>query len=378
MKISIPTLHPMLYLFPKKDLENRALSLYLCIVETRNGAIRRFEFRLFFTKRLTTMAITNTSSPLQTTSMRELLENPAERQPVLVEPLFPQCGLGAVIGSSDCGKSTLLRQLAACVAGGRDFLLWKTFPVHKRVLYVSTEDDSGAMSELLKRQNKAWQLSKEEAERVEFLFSCDCIAEKVEACLVAKPVDLVIIDTFGDICKDDISQSNNIRNLLNLFADTARRHGCFILFAHHIRKTGENTAPSKLNALGSQAFEAKMRVLIELRRSKRTKNLLHLCIVKGNYLPNDYKQQSFDLQTDSDMNFTAVGQHRQTTEPDKLVSNKETVSKQRTPVANLTEQDLNTIIELHKQGKSIREISENVPQSKSTVGRILKKHIHEA
>ena len=88
----------------------------------------------------------------------------------------------------------------SCVAGGRDFLLWKTFPVHKRVLYVSTEDDSGAMSELLKRQNKAWQLSKEEAERVEFLFSCDCIAEKVEACLVAKPVDLVIIDTFGDIC----------------------------------------------------------------------------------------------------------------------------------------------------------------------------------
>ena len=78
------------------------------------------------------------------------------------------------------------------------------------------------------------------------------------------------------------------------------------------------------------------------------------------------------------MNFTAVGQHRQTIAPDKLPSNKETISKQRTPVANLTEQDLNTIIELHKQGKSIREISELVPQSKSTVGRILKKHIHEA
>ena len=117
MKISIPAPHPMLYLFPKKHLEDKELSPYLCIIETRNGAIRRFEFRLFFTKRLTTMVITNTSSPLQTTSMRELLENPAERQPVLVEPLFPQCGLGAVIGSSDCGKSTMLRQLAACVAG---------------------------------------------------------------------------------------------------------------------------------------------------------------------------------------------------------------------------------------------------------------------
>ena len=372
MKISIPTPHPMLYLFPKKHLENRALSLYLCIVETRNGAIRRFEFRLFFTKRLTTMAITNTSSPLQTTSMRELLENPAERQPVLVEPLFPQCGLGAVIGSSGCGKSTLLRQLAACVACGRDFLLWKTFPVHKRVLYVSTEDDSGAMSELLKRQNKAWQLSKEEAERVEFLFSCDCIAEKVEACLVAKPVDLVIIDTFGDICKDDISQSNNIRNLLNLFADTARRHGCFILFAHHIRKTGENTAPSKLNALGSQAFEAKMRVLIELRRSKRNKDLLHLCIVKGNYLPNDYKQQSFDLQTDSDMNFTATGGRTELSEINSYLPVIPPVNEEQLALMQQKEKDKETIIKLYKQGKSIREISELVPQSKSTVQRIIK------
>ena len=372
MKISIPTPHPMLYLFPKKHLENRALSLYLCSIETRNGAIRRFEFRLFFTKRLTTMAITNTSSPLQTTSMRELLENPAERQPVLVEPLFPQCGLGAVIGSSDCGKSTLLRQLAACVAGGRDFLLWKTFPVHKRVLYVSTEDDSGAMSELLKRQNKAWQLSKEEAERVEFLFSCDCIAEKVEACLVAKPVDLVIIDTFGDICKDDISQSNNIRNLLNLFADTARRHGCFILFAHHIRKTGENTAPSKLNALGSQAFEAKMRVLIELRRSKRNKDLLHLCIVKGNYLPNDYKQQSFDLQTDSDMNFTATGERTELSEINSYLPVIPPVNEEQLALMQQKEKDKETIIKLYKQGKSIREISELVPQSKSTVQRIIK------
>lgn len=372
MKISIPTPHPMLYLFPKKHLEDKELSPYLCIIETRNGAIRRFEFRLFFTKRLTTMAITNTSSPLQTTSMRELLENPAERQPVLVEPLFPQCGLGAVIGSSDCGKSTLLRQLAACVAGGRDFLLWKTFPVHKRVLYVSTEDDSGAMSELLKRQNKAWQLSKEEAERVEFLFSCDCIAEKVEACLVAKPVDLVIIDTFGDICKDDISQSNNIRNLLNLFADTARRHGCFILFAHHIRKTGENTAPSKLNALGSQAFEAKMRVLIELRRSKRTKNLLHLCIVKGNYLPNDYKQQSFDLQTDSDMNFTATGGRTELSEINSYLPVVPPVNEEQLALMQQKEKDKESIIKLYKQGKSIREISELVPQSKSTVQRIIK------
>lgn len=372
MKISIPTPHPMLYLFPKKHLENRVLSLYLCSIETRNGAIRRFEFRLFFTKRLTTMVITNTSSPLQTTSMRELLENPAERQPVLVEPLFPQCGLGAVIGSSDCGKSTLLRQLAACVACGRDFLLWKTFPVHKRVLYVSTEDDSGAMSELLKRQNKAWQLSKEEAERVEFLFSCDCIAEKVEACLVAKPVDLVIIDTFGDICKDDISQSNNIRNLLNLFADTARRHGCFILFAHHIRKTGENTAPSKLNALGSQAFEAKMRVLIELRRGKRNKDLLHLCIVKGNYLPNDYKQQSFDLQTDSDMNFTATGGRTELSEINSYLPVIPPVNEEQLALMQQKEKDKETIIKLYKQGKSIREISELVPQSKSTVQRIIK------
>lgn len=318
------------------------------------------------------MAITDTSNLIQITNMRELLENPIEKQPVLVEPLFPQCGIGAIIGSSDCGKSTLLRQLAACVAGNRDFLHWKSFPVRKQVLYISTEDDSSAMSELLKRQNKAWQLSREEAERVRFLFSCDCIAEKVEACLTEIPVDLVIIDTFGDICKEDVSQSNNIRNLLNLFADISRRHNCFILFAHHIRKTGENTAPSKLNALGSQAFEAKMRILIELRRNKRNKDLLHLCIVKGNYLPNDYKQQSFDLQIDSDMNFIYTGKRTELYDLNSYSPVINTSNEEQIALMQQKKKDKETIIELYKQGKSIREISECVPQSKSTVQRIIK------
>lgn len=308
----------------------------------------------------------------QTTSMKSLMAEKDESLQFLLNPVFPICGIGAVVGGSDCCKSTFLRQLAACVASEGEFLFWKPSPVHRRVLYVSTEDEESAMGRLLKRQNKTWQLSDEQAERVEFLFSCDCIPQKVEAVLGERRADLVIVDTFGDICKEDLSQSNNIRNLLNSFGDIARRYNCFILFAHHLRKSGEGSAASKFNILGSQAFEAKMRVVLELRRKPGSGNALQVRILKGNYLPFDYKQQVFELRLDENMCLFANKSCGNTTGEPSLFSDETPCGKTDNERKRAYPQNLETIVDLRNSGKSIREISELVPQSKSTVQRILK------
>lgn len=42
-------------------------------------------------------------------SLSELLRGEKESIDCLVEPILPRCGLAALIGSSDSGKSTLLR-----------------------------------------------------------------------------------------------------------------------------------------------------------------------------------------------------------------------------------------------------------------------------
>lgn len=96
--------------------------------------------------------VSQSDSPV---SLFELLSQEKTTIDTIVEPLLPSCGLAALIGSSDSGKSCLLRQLSASVVSGKDFLAWKTNPKRRKVLYVSTEDDREAVSFLVQKQNMA-------------------------------------------------------------------------------------------------------------------------------------------------------------------------------------------------------------------------------
>ncbi len=305
-------------------------------------------------------------------NMRQLMENSQEEMPTLITPILPRYGLVGLVGSSDSGKSCLLRELAASVIRGRDFLLWRTSPIHRRVLYLSTEDESNAMSDLLKKQNETWKLSSEEAERMLFLFSSDNPTAKVEAILSQTPVDMVIVDSFGDICQGDLSQSNIVRNLLNAFARIAQYHGCLVVFLHHTRKSGDTGSPSKHNTLGSQSFEAKMRVVIELRRNKEEPDLLHLCIVKGNYLPKEYKKESFDIYFKPDLSFEATDARTSFEQLRSKSKTKDSNTVTLTDYQNRKNKQNKSIIEYHRQGKSAGWIARQLNISDTTVYRILK------
>ena len=83
-----------------------------------------------------------------------LLQNVTEI-PTLWGAYMQKAGLGCICGASDTGKSAFLRQLAMCVAAGRDeFLGIPLHPIHRSVIYVSTEDDALATAYLLYKQNK--------------------------------------------------------------------------------------------------------------------------------------------------------------------------------------------------------------------------------
>jgi len=65
----------------------------------------------------------------------------------LVDKLIPRGTLCALVGESDTGKSSLLRQLAvSMVYGDEDFLGFKMKSSCNNVLYVSTEDGEMATS----------------------------------------------------------------------------------------------------------------------------------------------------------------------------------------------------------------------------------------
>ena len=82
-----------------------------------------------------------------------LLQNVTEI-PTLWGAYMQKVGLGCICGASDTGKSAFLRQLAMCVAADRDeFLGIPLHPIHRSVIYVSTEDDALATAYLLYKQN---------------------------------------------------------------------------------------------------------------------------------------------------------------------------------------------------------------------------------
>jgi RecA-family ATPase len=183
----------------------------------------------------------------------------------------------------------------------------------------------------------------------------------IEKELSENPIDALIIDAFADYYTNNMNISNDVRGFLNEFKYIANKHRCLVLFIHHTNKRSENLPPSKHNLLGSQGFEAKLRLVIELRRDSIRPSIRHLCIVKGNYLSEEYKRESFELEFDENMVFHKTG-NRKLFEDIIENTNKDQGRLDRTM----------KIMALHEEGHSQRKIAEMVKLSPSRVNEIIK------
>lgn len=239
----------------------------------------------------------------------DLLNLNTEFIPMLFGDLIPKVGVWALVGASDTGKSMALRQMAMSVAGNMPFLDMECMATYNRAVIICTEDDDFATSYVLRRQNKSVGLTDEQAKNIQFLFDTDNLIENIEKELSETPADLVIIDAFGDVFDGkDLNQNNQVRTFLNKFSQLANRYKCSIGFLHHTGKRTEALSPSKNNAIGSQGFEAKMRLVIELRLDKVNPDLRHFCVVKGNYIPQEMKNSSIVIRMDDNLTFSDTGE----------------------------------------------------------------------
>jgi len=239
----------------------------------------------------------------------ELLSMEGESLPYLVEPILPRSGLVGFGGSSDTGKSTFLKQLATAIVRGNDeFLGFPINSTHKSVIYVSTEDDKDGVLTVLKRQKKKGS-RKNPMHGLRFLFNSEKIYGQIKAELKKESADLVIIDAFSDIAQGDLNQSSVVRPFMERFSNLSKKHQCLFIFLHHTSKKAEGTVPKKGNLLGSQGFEAKCRLVMLLVRDPGEDHIRHLCLVKGNYLSDEYKSQSYAMDFNpDDLTFKFTGE----------------------------------------------------------------------
>ena len=283
-----------------------------------------------------------------------------EQLDCLMDPILPRVGVAALVGSSDSGKSTLLRGLAMAVASGaKRYLDFELHPLHHRAIYVSTEDDAAAVSSLMQRQLSELVTPKEAYSSLDFIFEVDDLQTTLDQCLEARPADLVIIDAFADLYTGPMNENNRVRSYLNTFSQLAQQHKTLFIFLHHTGKRTEVLAPSKHNAIGSQGFEAKMRLMMELRQDPLRPDIRHLCVVKGNYLSKQYKHESFELRFTPGLNFINTGN--------------------RVPFSQLRERDaerderLVQARAMREEGHTLQEIADALGyKDKSSVGKLLK------
>jgi RecA-family ATPase len=227
----------------------------------------------------------------------QLREAPGDTLSFLVDPIFQTSGLACLAGTSDTGKSALLRQLCTAISTGESE--WLGFPLrakHHSAIYVSTEDGEDATRIMMKKQ--AGRYDAKALRNIRFIFEWEDIIATLDYSLSVRPADIVVIDCFSDTFGGDLKDTQKIRSFLQPFQSLADRYKCLVLFLHHTGKRTESLTPSKNNLLSGQGFEAKMRLVIELRPDHMRPHDRHLCIVKGNYLPGSMKKESHILHFD--------------------------------------------------------------------------------
>jgi hypothetical protein len=289
---------------------------------------------------------------------KQILDLQIKEVPKLVEPIFLRSGIVSLAGSSDVGKSYLLLQLADAVINGRSTFI--DFPLHVRhqaAIYVSTEDDDYSLSPRLMNLSKG-QADTSAYQNLRVIYETTDLVTRLDGLLQEHPADIVIIDTFTDIYDGDMNQANRVRAFLQPFKQLATKHTTLVVFNHHCGKKNDERAPHKDNLLGSQGFESSMRAVAELRRDFKQPDVRHLCIVKANYLGEEYKNASYELRFTFEDGFKTTG--------DRVAFDR--LTKEEKPKKKGVEAQ-EQIKQLLAQGYSVSQIHENLQGQGLTISR---------
>jgi hypothetical protein len=294
------------------------------------------------------------------TALELILDSGGENEKQLLEGVFEKTGLACIAGASDTGKSMILRDLALAISQeDESFLGFKLNLVHNKVIFVSTEDSKSMTSKYLRTQTEG--LIDDSLKRIRFIFNPENVLTEIETLVKEEPVDLVITDCWGDIFMGNSINSNEVRGYLNKLQRLSEEYNFLSLSLHHTNKRSEFGAPSKHNINGGQAFQAKMRTVVELRRDPRNEDIRHFCIVKGNYLKESQKNKSFILHFDQDnLRFTSKGERA---EYDSLYEKDIDYSKIN---------KYQSASDLKKSGLRNKDIAAQLECSEPTISRLLK------
>jgi len=307
--------------------------------------------------------------------------------PKLLDPLLQTTGLASIVGESDSGKSTFLRQFALSIALKLDnFLGFKLNGKTNKVIYVSTEDGPDSIRFGLKQQvdgiiSENKNLDLKSLENIRFIFDTNGLLVNLTRKLEKQPVDLIIIDAFTDVFDKELNANTQVRNFLNSYDQLAKKHKCLIVFLHHITKSGSQKAPSKNNIIGSQGFEAKMRVVLEIKPLKSKPQEVKLMVLKANFLKQSDKNRIRILKMSDKLVYKKQGEY----DPITKSTNESNSEKNESPVLPKSQNPkiIAGIKKLKEEGLTDRAIADRfkaqgISIGKSTINSMVQTHNFQA
>ncbi|RPD51412.1 AAA family ATPase [Paracnuella aquatica] len=293
----------------------------------------------------------------------DLYNQPEEPRPFLLEGWMPQGQTALLFGSSDVGKSMLARDFALHIVLGKDSFIGKTLnPVHRRVLYVSTEDD--AMDWKSRLQNSIVDKScSTNLEGLDLMFpDGKNTIPNIYKYLLTYPTDLLVVDVATDFPIGNINDTDAVRKFFFHFKVIARQTGTSVLMLHHVAKGREGI--SKDHAIGSQAWTSGPRAAWMLSRDGSTydnNGRRLLTLVKANHASDAEKSRPICLKITDRLSFEPV---LSTSSLDHFIeSGGKKLKKTEDPAL------IEKILELKESGLTLLQIVEELKEMEITVGK---------
>ncbi len=181
-----------------------------------------------------------------------------------------------LVGSSKCGKSWALLQLAMCVAAGVPWLASNTAP--GRVLYVNFEIIEAAFAERIRRVKQALledhgELDLDKFEIQTMRGSAVTFSDYIERLirrLKGQDYSLIIIDPFykGMVGRDE-NKASAVNPLCALLDKLAQETGAAVVLAHHYWQSSSRHWPRPLPQNTAPPAQLRNRTKGKIQTSKR-------------------------------------------------------------------------------------------------------------
>jgi putative DNA primase/helicase len=271
---------------------------------------------------------------------------------MVLAPVLPSQGLALLYAARGVGKTFVGLGIAYAVATGGKFLCWQA-PAPRKVLHVDGEMPARAMQE---RLAQIVQSAEKEPPSTDYLRIVtpdlqedgipDISSTEGQAAIEAylEGVSLVIVDNLSTLCRYGRENEAESWEPMQQWMLSLRRRGFSVLLVHHAGKGG--------NQRGTSKREDCLDTVICLKR------------------PPDYRAEDgarFEVHLEKAR--SVIGQDAKPFEARLEVRDIAAVWTTR----NIEDRELEQVIELSREGESVRDIAEATGISKSKVNRLQKR-----